>query len=238
MIGMSFSRALTQTGFRHRATPVSGGRVNYRLADRSGHVVLSAYEWDAYGEVFEEQVRPVARKTFWLTIGLLPGLGLYMIVMGGILATALDSNFLASVAAVGFVVGLFFGPPGIYLWQSYRVKAIAAAIEKDLATFPRAAAPPAPVGRPPRWLEIAGLVLIGPGLVIAIIGQLGGPDTFRGTPLMGAHLTVVAIAGLAILAALLLYRVRARAEGRPASPEDEREGRRVNVVKRARGDIS
>lgn len=223
MIGMGFSRALAQTGFRHRATLLPGGRVIYRLADRSGHVALGAHEWEALGERFEAQVRPVGRKTTWLSIALFPAIFVFGMTIAQILPGA----------GILILAGIFLGPIAIYLWQSYRIKHIAGAIEKELAGRPRVAAPPAPPTRAPRWLEIACLLLVGPGLIVQIYGSLN-PDAFRNTPWTGMHLGWGGIAGFAILGAMLFYRWRAARDAPPEVPDKEREGRQSDVIMRAR----
>jgi hypothetical protein len=224
MIGMGFSRALAQTGFQHRATVLAGGRVIYRLADGSGHVGLSACEWEAAGEQFEAQVRPVGRKTFWLSIGLFPAIFVFGMTIAQILPGA----------GILILAGILLGPIAIYLWQSYRIKHIARAIEQELARLPRVAAVPAPASRPPRWLEIACILLVGPGLIVQIYGSLN-PDAFRNTPWTGMHLGWAGLAGFAVLGAMLFYRRRAARDAPPEVPDKEREGRRSDVIIRARG---
>jgi len=224
MIGMGFSRALAQTGFQHRATLLPGGRVIYRLADGSGHVALRADEWEAVGEHFDTQVRPVGRKTIWLSIGLFPAIFVFGMTIGQMLP----------VAGILILAGIFLGPIAIYLWQSYRIKHIAGAIEKELARLPRVAAAPAPAWRPPRWLEIACMLLVGPGLIVQIYGSLN-PNAFRNTPWTGMHLGWMGIAGFAVLGAMLLYRWRSARDAPPEVPDKEREGRRPDVIMRARG---
>jgi len=224
MIGMGFSRALAQTGFQNRATLLPGGRVIYRLADRSGHVALGAEEWEAVGARFATEVRPVGRKTFWLSIGLFPAVFLFGMTIAQILPGS----------GILILAGIVLGPIAIYLWQSHRIKRIADAIERELARRPRVAgAPPPPASRPPRWLEIACLLLVGPGLIVQIYGSLN-PDAFRNTPWTGMHLDWTGIAGFAVLGAMLFYRWRVARDTAPDAPGEEREGRRSDVIARAR----
>jgi len=226
MIGMGFSRALAQTGFQHRATLLPGGRVLYRLADGSGHVALGADEWEAVGAHFRTQVRPVGRKTIWLSIGLFPAIFVFGMTIAQILPGA----------GILILAGIFLGPLAIYLWQSYRIKHIARAIETELARLPRVAAPPPQAWRPPRWLEVACIVLVGPGLIVQVYGSLN-PDAFRNTPWTGMHLDWAGMAGFAVLAAMLFYRWRAARDAPGDVPRQEREGRRSDVILRARGDV-
>jgi len=224
MIGMGFSRALTESGFRHRATPIGGGRIVYRLADGSGNVALDAAEWDAVGEHFQAQVHPVGRTTTWLSIGLFPAIFVFGMTIGQLLPGA----------GILILAGILLGPIAIYLLQSYRIKHIARAIEKELARLPRVAAPPPPAWRAPRGLEIACIVLVGPGLIVQVYGSFN-PDAFRNTPWTGMHLDWVGFAGFAVLGAMLFYRWRAARDAPPQVPDQEREGRRSDVIMRARG---
>jgi hypothetical protein len=224
MLGMGFSRALTESGFRHRATAVAGGRVVYRLADGSGHVILDAAEWDAAGAHFRAEIRPVGRTTTWLSIGLFPAIFLFGMTIAQVLPGA----------GILILAGIFLGPVAIYLLQSYRIKHIARAIEQELARLPRVAAPPPrPAGRPPRWLEIAAILLVGPGLIVQVYGSFN-PNAFRNTPWTGMHLGWGGMAGFAVLAAMLFYRWRAARAAPPDFPDRERDGRRSDVIVRAR----
>jgi hypothetical protein len=224
MLGMGFSRALTESGFRHRATSVGGGRIVYRLADGSGNVVLDAGDWDAVGEHFRAQVRPVGRTTTWLSIGLFPAIFVFGMTLGQILPGA----------GILILAGILLGPIAIYLLQSYRIKHIARAIEQELARLPRVAAPPPPPWRAPRGLEIACILLVGPGLIVQVYGSFN-PDAFRNTPWTGMHLDWLGMAGFALLGAMLFYRWRAARDAPPQVPDQEREGRRSDVILRARG---
>jgi hypothetical protein len=225
MLSTGFSRQLTESGFRHRATRISGGRVVYRLADGSGHVGLGADEWDALGAYFAAQARPVGRTVIYWSIGLFPAI----FVFGMTLAQVLPGGGLIILA------GVFLGPPAIYLWQSHRIKAIAREIETELARRQRVAAAPAGESRPPRWLGIAFMLLVGPGLIVQVYGSFN-PDAFRNTPWTGMHLGWGGIAGFAVLVAMLFYRWRAARDAPPDVPDEEREGRRSDVIRRARGD--
>lgn len=221
MLGMGFSRALASSGFRHRATAVPGGRVLYRLADGSGHVALHEREWDAVGVAFDEATQPVMRRVRWLSVALFPAIFLYAMTLGQV------------VPGAGLLVllGIFFGPLGIYLWQSHRIAAISRLIEAELAQLPRVAAPPADPSRAPRWLEIAALLIVGPGLIVQLYGSFD-PGAFRNTPWSGAHFDWKGWLGLAVLCGLAFYRWRGSAGAGDGKPE--KTGRGVDALARAR----
>lgn len=227
MLGIGFSRALTRSGFQRRATAVGQGLVVYRLADGSGHVGLPAREWDAFGDDFVEAARPIGRTAMWLTIGLLPA----AFIFGMTVMHIVPGGGWIMIAAV------FLGPPAIYLWQSYRIKAVARSIEVKLMLKPLVEAPPSTPTRPPRWLEVAFLLLVGPGLIIQVYGSFN-PDAFRNTPWSGMSIDGFGVAGFAVLGAMLVYWRRARQEkGADVSAVDNFGGdRRQDMVARARSE--
>jgi len=195
----SFSEKLAASGFQHRATPL-GRRVVYRLADKSAYVSVDADEWRALCASFSARVAPVRRRMNWMYLSLPPGIMLYALTLGQV------------IPGVGVIIllAIFGGPPAIYLWQSREVERIARSIEAELARRPRVMAPPEDPGKPPRLLDIACLYLIGPGLILSVIGEIGGPDTFRGTPLTGTHFGPLAWAASAVIALRLFWWVRGR----------------------------
>ncbi len=226
MLHMGFSRQLAASGFQRRATAVSGGRIVHRLADGAGHVGLDAGEWRAVGEHFAAQARPVRRTVRYLSAGLFPAIFLFGMTIGQVLPGA----------GLVIVAGILLGPLAIYLWQSHRINRIARVIEAELARKPRVAAPAVIESRPPRWLEIAFMLLVGPGLIVQVYGSLN-PDAFRNTPWSGTHLGWPGIAGFAVLAAMLFLRRRAGRGTASDGPADDIGGRKRDVVARARASL-
>jgi len=228
MLSAGFSRWLTVSGFERRATFVPGDRVVYALADGSGHVELDALEWAAFGGRFADEARAVTRRANAMYLGLLPA----------VLVFALTVGQLFQFTGIVILLAIFGGPIAIYLWQSHRIKAIAAGIEGDLARRPKAAAPSIAAPPIPRWLEIAAALLVGPHLIFQVVGTLF-PNVFRGTPWMGTRLDWSAAVGFAILAAIVVLRRRnpAAQAAKPEAPVDEpaRTSRRSDFVTRAHG---
>ena len=169
------SDVLAATGFAHRAAVQSDGSVIYRLADGSGHVRLPAAEWHRLGREFEARTASVRKRTRWLRIGLLPATFLY----GMTFAQVLPFGGILILAAI------FLGPLVICFSHAREVGKASNAVENALAGFARSRPARRDPRRVPRWLEILFLVLVGPHLLIALAGELGGPDTFRGTPFSG-----------------------------------------------------
>lgn len=197
MLDIGFSRRLAVSGFEHRAVEGPGGRIVYRLADGSGHVSIERHEWNALLTEFTLEARAAVRQARWCFVGLFPGIFIFAMTIGQLLPGA----------GLLIVLGIFFGPPGIYLWQSYRVKRAAKAVEEKLAFRNRVAAPPPVPFQLPRWIEIASFVLVGPHLLIEIYGSIN-PDAYRNTPLLGTELDWTSGVSFAILAAVFYFRVR------------------------------
>jgi|GEM_PF-1844097 len=234
MLSAGFSRWLTVSGFERRATFVPGGRVIYALADRSGHVELDALEWEGFGDRFEREAKAVTRRANRMYLGLLPAVMVYALTVGQLIP----------FSGIVILLAIFGGPIAIYLWQSHRIKAIAAGIESDLVRRPKAARPASAMPRIPRWLEIAAALLVGPHLIFQVIGTLF-PNAFRGTPWMGTRIDWSAAVGFAILAAILVLRRRSAPEqaepeapAAPAPAPAPETSRRSDFVARARSSPS
>jgi hypothetical protein len=197
MLDIGFSRRLAESGFEHRASEGPGGRIVYRLADGSGHVSVERHEWDALLTEFTLAARAAVRQARWAFVFLFPGIFIFGMTIAQILPGG----------GLFIVLGIFFGPPGIYLWQSYRVKGAAKAVEEKLTFRKRVSAPPPVPFKLPRWVEIASFVLVGPHLLIEIYGTIN-PDAYRNTPLLGTSLDWTSAISFAILAAVIYFKVR------------------------------
>ena len=194
-IDIGFASALHRTGFLHRATPTQDGHVVYRLSDSSGHVRVPRREWDQIGELFEKETKAIRRRALIRILLLIPAVLVFGLTIGQVLPWS----------GLLIVIAFFGGPPANYLWQSYEVKKVSRAVEVTLAKYPRTyAAQPTPE-RPPRWLDIACIFLVGPWLVLALAGEIGGPDTYRNTPLKGMHLNWEAWVAIGVLTLRLAW---------------------------------
>ena len=242
MLHIGFSRQLAKINFKDRAT-VHGGKVTYRLADKSGHVSLDIAEWQSLNDELDvrsgEVLRRAKRCLFMLPFA--------VFAYGMTLAQVMPGAGLIIVAA------LFLGPPGIYLWQSNRIERIAREIDEVLADRPKVIAPPRAPWRMPRWLEIACAVLVGPHLVLEVFGSIY-PDAYRNTPLLGTSLNWTSFVSFTLIATVFYFHWRAvqhratarsqpqsRPPARPAAPSQpvgsgqpapRTFGRRVNPIVR------
>ena len=245
MLHIGFSRDLAKINFKDRAA-IEGGRVTYRLADGSGHVGLDAAEWRSLNAELDARSAEVLRKAkLWLIL-LFPGIFVYGMTLGQVMPGA----------GLVILAGIFLGPPGIYLWQSHRIKRIAATIEAELACRTKVAAPPRAPWRVPRGLEIACAVLVGPHLIFEVYGSIH-PEAYRNTPFLGTSLNWTSLVSFSLIVAIFYFRWRAvrhrakarlqppgRAPGRPAAAPEApaaREasagrtfGRKVDAFARAR----
>ena len=234
MVDISFSRKLAESGFERRASPAPGGRIIYQLADKSGHVSVARTEWDSLLGEFSEKVRRVQRTAKWWFAGLFPGIFVFAMTIGQIVPGA----------GLLIVLGIFFGPAAIYLWQSHQVRWAADAVELELALRNQVSAPPPNPFQAPRWLEIVFFVLVGPHLALELVGSLY-PDAYRNTPLLGTELNWLSAISFAILSAILYLKWRGqrwqvaddggrqdRQQHRLPLPNSQGFGRKVDPVAR------
>jgi hypothetical protein len=195
MLNPGFSDALAASGFVHRASFQGDGTIVYRLSNGSGHVLVQGAEWHRLGRDFKSRMAPVRRRTRKLCIGLPP-------------ATFLFGMTLAQLLPFGgaMILGaIFLGPLAICLWHSRQVQRISRAIEEELANLPRSEAVERDPRREPRWFEIAFMVLVGPHLLVSIVGEMGGPDFFRGTPFRGAGVGMAEIVAILLIALRMIW---------------------------------
>ncbi len=196
----AFAEALATTDFTHRATFTNRETVIYRLKGGTGHVELPASEWRRLGESFQAQMIPVRKRTRRASIALLPMIFAFAMTIAQVLPYA------------GLIVlgGLLLGPLAIRLLHSAEVQRISRQIEADLTTFPVYRGTIPNTAREPRWFQIAFLICVGPFLLIGIIGEIGGPGTFRNTPLSGRDIGPFELIGLALIAIRLFNSRKAR----------------------------
>lgn len=229
MLSIGFSRWLAASGFQHRALPVQAGVVVYRLADRSGFVAVPIDQWEAFGQEFSDRAAPIQRIAHWLMGAIIPAV--VLVGLFGMFGQGLG-DWVGSFLALSILLLLWVGPIAIYLWQSHRVRRIALDIEARLRTCRRVAAPRQSKSGPPRWLQIALTLLVGPTLLLQIYGSIN-PQAYRNTPLSGTSLNWIGVAGLVSVALYCLLRWRAKRAHDAFIRELERRGRRVNFLDRA-----
>jgi hypothetical protein len=243
VLSNTFSRRLHLSSFEHRATPRPGGRIVYRLRDGAGHVALPERDWEALCDGFEEDAKPFGRTANKMYFAFPFVLVIVGIILGQLSGRPGSNGTVHPLLWTPFLLLIFFGPTGIYLWHSYRIKALAEALEAKLRRYPRVSAPPARPGRIPRWLTIAVMLMVGPDLVFKFFGTLF-PHAYDRSPWQGANLDLLALAGLILLAVYLLLRWRADRLARmgfekniaTGTAEEERTVCRTDVVARARGE--
>ncbi|QDK34098.1 hypothetical protein [Sphingomonas sp. IC081] len=194
-MGPEFSSGLARTGFRHRATWIDKQTVVYALADKSGSVMVPRLDWLRLANEFEDRMIPVRRVVRRITWGL----PVSILAFGLLFARVVPGSGLI------ILLMLFGGPLALYFWNARQVQRIAADIEDRLRRYPAATPVPRDLSRTPRVLEIVGLLVVGPHLLISVAGEIGGPDFFRGTPLWGAHVGTSEVFAFAVLFALLTW---------------------------------
>ena len=108
---------------------------------------------------------------------------------------------------VRFIVlaAVWLGPITIYLRHSYAVKRVTKAADDRLAGLPGCEPGKAEPRRIVRFIDLAFKLLAGPALIISLIGEIGGPDVFRGTPLWGADIGPFDVAAMILLAIRVVW---------------------------------
>jgi hypothetical protein len=204
--------------------------VRVRMPDGKGDVRLASHEWDALGDWYRAQVTPSAKRlrlAVWLTLPLI-------IAFLGIVANVpiLKAGFEWLFDVAGPLVMLFLcGALPLTMTALHGLAAQRAidGVNEALADRPRldssCLAPP----RALNALELIALALVGPHLVLGIVGSLN-PNVFRNTPYSGTHLDWAGFAGLAVLLALGLLRLRRMRQSAAFAAEGARS---VDVVARA-----
>jgi hypothetical protein len=205
--------------------------VRVRMPDGKGDVRLTAKEWDALGDWFREQVAPSAKRlrlSVWLTLPLI-------IAFAGIAASVpllkATAEWLFDAAPSLFMLFLCGALPlTMAALHALAAQRAVDGVDEALADRPRHGISNLPPPKAVNALELIALFLIGPHLIIAVIGTLS-PNAFRNTPWTGSHLDLKSLAGLAVLLALGLLRWRRMRHGAAFLAEGSRS---VDVVARAR----
>ncbi len=178
MIEPTLFEAITRTGFVHRARRRSDGNYTYMLRDGSGAVSVTARDWNRLGTDYAEAVRGAKRLAI-------------IIVFGAPWAIMISAMFVAPlfphIIAITLLIAALLSWVGSWLvWFPWKIYRASRAAEQQLRRYPPTEPVPLEPGRRPRVLQIIFLVLVGPNLILSLIGEIGGPDTFRNTPLVGA----------------------------------------------------
>jgi hypothetical protein len=195
MTSLRISDVVHQSGFEHRANVLSDGNVVYRLIDGSGSVKLPKDNWNAIGDGFSREIayfRKRATKMLWL-------------LFPATFAIALTAGQFFQWTGILILLGIYGGPLAIYFWYSAKVAKAAKSAEAQLKAFPKTESVTAPAGKIPRAIRIASFLLVGPYLLIAIIGAIGGPQTFRKTPFTGAHVGWLEMVAIGLIAFQLTW---------------------------------
>lgn len=204
MIDAKFAETLATTDFARRATFLPDGSVIYRLKDDSGSVRVPRSDWARLGHRFQEDSKPVRRRASMLFIALFPAVFVFALSLGQVLP----------YAGWMILIGIFGGPLAIYLWHSRQIQLLARELEADLGLYPSHDGAVPPSSREARWFEIAFLVLVGPQILIGIVGEIAGPDLYRGTPLSGRGIGVFELVAMLLIAVRL---VRSHGWKRPSA---------------------
>lgn len=180
MIEPSLFEAITRTGFVHRGRRRADGSYAYMLRDGSGAVLVPPCEWERIGTAYGETVRKAKKRAIIIVFGLPWAIMAYALLLAPILP---------HIVAITLLLGGLLAWAGSWLtWYPWKVLRASQAAEQRLRRFPPTEPLPLDPARQPRVLQIVFLALVGPNLILSLIGEIGGPDTFRNTPMVGASM--------------------------------------------------
>ncbi|MFD1107475.1 hypothetical protein [Sphingobium olei] len=152
----------------------------------------------------------------------------------------IDGSMVPGASFIGSLIILTWWPLLVVAYHWFGTRRAIARVEASLADMPSA---PLPSGRPVAFqtLEIVALFIVGPALLIDVIGSLF-PRAFDHTPMMGREMGLRSVIGLAVFAALVVRRYRLyRTKGvavRNETPSDKPNGRVAAIAARAREQVN
>lgn len=210
MLHVDFSRRLARASFQSRISEGPGPALTYRLMDGSGYIRLDREEWAQIGDYFARETRPSVVRAYVGLILTLPAFVLWISMTHVPPLSYLFALLPVSIATCVKIAALPGLPIAVYLRHSNYTQSVVTTIERELTGRPRVKAPPADPERVPLWLDVLTMLLVGPGLVIAVVGETD-PTSLENTPFDGAHLGPAALAGVSVIALRLLWpRIRRR----------------------------
>ena len=203
---------------RQRCTIDEAGIAHFRI-DAASAVTLPAAEWEALGARFHAAIVPSARRLRWSVPLAIPFVIAEFMLMQAVppLGALFDSLCVALPGLTPMLLfsGLPLAAMAAHMLTVYREINRTRAL---LADRPRQHLPATGNSPVSNVVELAAIVFLGPHILIQIYGTLV-PDAFRNTPWTGTQLDMSGLAGLAVFAALMTLRVRARF-GRPHSSKE------------------
>jgi hypothetical protein len=203
--------------------------LRFRMDDGKGDVRLTEQEWESLGGWFREAVAPSARRLRLAILFTVPfGIAL-LAVIANVPALAAVAGRIDNVVPLLLPLLITAGLPlGAAVAHGLAVQRAFDGVKQALLSRARLGASPVP--RALNALELIALVLVGPHLLVGLVGSLS-PDAFRDTPWSGAQLGLLDLLGLVVLAALAWRRWQTNRHAAAWAGEG---GRAVDVVARAR----
>lgn len=209
------------------------GDIFYRLRDGSGFIQLSQFEWDELGNAFNDAISESSRAVRWSLNLAMPFTILLLVLITAVPPLRYAFEALERAAPLpAYLLVTMTMPVTVLAIHNRLVQRTMDALEQILVTQPRCAPPRIRPSRALNAMEMMGLVVIGPHLLVQLVGTFS-PDLYRNTPLSGTSLGITGYASLGLLVAIGVARWRRTCCGGEVE-EASTCGRRHDALSRAK----
>jgi hypothetical protein len=209
------------------------GFIFYRLKDGSGFIQLTQLEWDELGNAFDEAISESSRAVRWAFNLAMPFTILLLILITAVPPLRYAFEAFERVAPLpAYLAVTMTMPVTVFAIHNRLVQRVIEALEQILATQPRCPPPAIRVSKALNVMELIGMVVIGPHLLLQLAGTFD-PDIYRNTPLSGTSLGITGYASFGLLVAIGMARWHRTCGGYEADELDTG-GRRHDALTRAK----
>ncbi|CAN5323072.1 hypothetical protein BH09PSE1_BH09PSE1_08540 [soil metagenome] len=201
---------LSKTRLDQRCVELDSGDILFDAPDKRGPVRFSASEWEAVRADHEARLAPARRFFKWsmwlngpIALGLIIAMILFVPNFGAM------TRWLDRAIPPQLGVGLILTWPALIGFIVNARATILAnnALDSLVAGMARETSVVLPKRRLVNWLEVTGLILVGPHLFLGAYGTLR-PEAFANTPLSGTRLGLIDVVGICVMLALIAIQRR------------------------------
>ena len=184
----------------HRSFHEHDGSIRMLSSDGRSAARLTSPQWETLIDDFAAAMQPVNKALRWGFNLTVPIIILTFAFMPSSRSIPVIGALHGKISLIIPILMVVWWPMLMLVAHALFVKRLNRQFDMRLAAMPAA---PVPTGRPVAFqtMEVAALVLVGPGLAIALVGSLF-PHFFDGTPLMGSSLGIFGSIGLLLFLVL------------------------------------